>query len=374
MEANFPKILIVDDVANNIQVVGNVLRSEKYRIAFAQNGRTALQQIKNSDFNLILLDIMMPEMSGIEVCRRIKEMPEKKDIPVVFLTAKSDIDSISEAFRVGGVDYITKPFNSKELLVRVKTHISLQQQSVELKRLNATKDKLFSIVSHDLKGFFFTILGAGEILRSRIEKFDPDDKKFIEMMFRGAKNAFNLLENLLEWSRSQLGRIEFAPEKIRLNEVIHTATTLLEMSAANKQIKITHSIDSEIFIYADMNMLSTIVRNLVSNAIKFTDKNGEIKISSRILHDFVEISIADSGIGISKEDLENLFKIEKQISRKGTKGEIGTGLGLLLCKEFIEKHGGTIHVDSRIGKGSVFRFTFPLAEQNMSEEVGSQQL
>ena len=203
-DKNRQKVLIVDDVTKNIQLVANFLKQAGYDINFAISGKTAIKHIKKARFDLILLDIMMPEMDGFEVCKKLKSEDETKDIPVIFLTAKTDIDSITQAFKAGGVDYITKPFNKAELLARVKTHLELQHQKRNLKELNATKDKFFSIIAHDLKSPLNHLLGLSEILQKELESAGSDEIiKIANLINKSAKSGRLLLENLLEWSRSQ---------------------------------------------------------------------------------------------------------------------------------------------------------------------------
>ena len=233
-----------------------------------------------------------------------------------------------------------------------------------LKESNKTKDKFFSIIAHDLKSPFNSMLGFARILENDLDKYDTEQRKqFISIIHKGLKDTFNLLENLLYWSRSQRGVITFNPETINLYILLQNTSELLMLSAKNKSIKIKNKIPEHISVEADQAMLSIIIRNLISNAIKFTPDGGEIIITAqqtKANSKFVEISVKDTGVGISNEIQPMLFDIGENTSTKGTKDETGTGLGLILCKEFIEKHSGEIWVESEIGKGSSFSFTIPI--------------
>ncbi len=354
------KILIVDDVTKNIQLVANILQEAGYEIFFALNGQMALELVKNQSLDLILLDIMMPEMDGFEVCKRIKSLQNAKDIPIIFLTAKTDIEDIKKGFEVGGVDYITKPFNREELLARVKTHLSLMQQQKELKDLNATKDKFFSIIAHDLKSPFNHLLGLTEIIQDRSREVNNKEiQELAALIHKSAKQGRDLLDNLLEWSRSQIGARDFRPDNTELFDIVNKAISFVEHIASQKDISIVNSIKKDTVVRADVNMLNTILRNLLNNAIKFTKQGGFVKIYARERKEVVEVTVEDNGIGISKSTLSKLFKIDENPSTPGTNNEKGTGLGLILCREFVERHGGTIYVESERGKGSKFIFTLP---------------
>lgn len=371
------EVLIVDDIAENLQVLGNILTERNLDVSFASNGKQALEAVAYEAPDLILLDIAMPEMDGFEVCRCLQDDPNTQHIPIIFLTAKTESESIVKGFELGAVDYVTKPFNHAELVSRVFTHLELnhsrqlieqqndqlRQQNVELQELNATKDKFFSIVAHDLKNPFNTLIGFSELLLSNYANM-PSDKiqRFHDYIHKASQQGFNLLENLLEWSRSQTGRLKWKPELFKLENVAIQVEELLAGTADSKSINLQKAIDSNIRVYADPNMIMTVIRNLVSNALKFTDKGGVVTISATAESNEMEnitVTVSDTGIGISPEDQEKLFRLEHHHTTLGTEEEKGTGLGLLLCKEFVEKNGGKIWVESKPGQGSHFRFTLP---------------
>jgi signal transduction histidine kinase/ligand-binding sensor domain-containing protein len=250
-------------------------------------------------------------------------------------------------------------------IVNQKLEIEAQKENVEiintaLEHSNATKDKFFGIIAHDLRAPFNSILGFSNLLKDEYDNFtDAERRHFITNIYNASESSYKLLENLLEWARMQTGKIEFRPEIIDLSNITVEITTLLYSAATSKRIKITSSIPFNTLIYADENMVKTIVRNIVSNAIKFTNINGEILLSVQNREKEVEMSVSDNGIGISPVVLANLFNLDSSHNTKGTNNESGTGLGLILCKEFIERNGGTLSVESKLGKGSIFRITFP---------------
>ncbi len=354
------KILIVDDVTKNIQLVANFLKQAGYDINFALNGPDALRHIQQTQFDLILLDIMMPEMDGLEVCQKIKSRKESKDIPVIFITAKSDVESVSTAFEVGGVDYITKPFNRVELLARVKTHLELQSQRRHLEELNATKDKFFSIIGHDLKSPLNQLLSLSKIIQNELKTGREDEVvRMANLLTESARSARSLLENLLDWSRSQTGKINFSPEPLNLNSITLEVVELNAQNAVQKRIKIKSFIEQNTMVFADKNMLKTILRNLISNSIKFTNNGGEISLHAEQQNGVVIYSVSDNGIGMREEDIGKLFRIDVNPNKIGESPEKGTGLGLILCKEFVEINGGEIWAESKWREGTTFRFKVP---------------
>jgi len=237
----------------------------------------------------------------------------------------------------------------------------LKTLQIKLQELNATKDKFFSIIAHDLKNPFNTLLGFSDLLVRNASKYSPDKiEQFAKTMNNSAKNAYQLLENLLEWSRIQTGIIEPKLEKIKPSDLIYEVTLLSEPIAKSKNIILTSENNCDDYIYADKEMTKTILRNLITNALKFTKPNGHVKISTQKMDKNVLFHVSDNGIGIEPEHIEKLFRIESKLSKIGTADEKGTGLGLILCKEFIEKNNGEIWVESELGKGSDFKFTLPI--------------
>ncbi len=373
MNNNKHKILIVDDLPKNIQVVANTLQPSGYAISYAQNGENAIDLCYKNDFDLILLDIMMPGMDGIEVCRRLKAEPQFKNLPIIFLTAKNDIDSITQAFEAGGVDYVSKPFKGAELSARVKTHVTLKKQKESLQELNATKDKFFSIIAHDLKSPFTGLLGFSELLIEESDTASPEAlKQYYQLLYKSAKQGYDLLTSLLEWSLTQSNSIKFLPDIHNLYEIVREIINLLSNNIREKNINVHFDIDKSLMVYADTNMLKTIMRNLISNALKFTHPGGEIFIRAKTTDEHLRIEVQDNGVGMNEKTKNKLFRVDENSSRKGTNNETGTGLGLIICKEFIQQHNGEIWVESEINKGSSFFFTLPKLTKSHSPLIAMQ--
>jgi len=255
---------------------------------------------------------------------------------------------------------------SQDITEQIKYEEVLRKSEAELRETNAAKDKFFSIISHDLKNPFNSILGLSNLLVEQIKEKDYEGiEEYAGIIQKSSTRVYELLMNLLEWSRSQTGRMEFSPEYIELAALINEIVELLSDSAQQKSITIIKEFPGNMIVFADHAMISTILRNLISNAIKFTRLGGQIVISADKKPDELTVSISDNGIGIKKEAIGKLFRIDENLSTVGTKNEKGTGLGLILCKEFIEKHGGKIWVESEVGKGSTFYFTIPKNERHI---------
>jgi signal transduction histidine kinase/ActR/RegA family two-component response regulator len=255
-----------------------------------------------------------------------------------------------------GFNQMIEALREREVLVeKIKT------QTKELIDLNASKDKFFSIIAHDLRGPLGGLMGLSEMLADESQPFTTDQKKdMILALSRSSQNIFNLLENLLEWSQMQHDHTAFKPEMNSLYHLITDCIKILSETIRKKDIRITVSIDEDQEIFADKNMFQSVIRNLVSNAVKFTPKGGEVNVSAYLTENNSSvIKVSDTGIGMNNEMVSNLFRLNVNCSRPGTEGENSTGLGLLLCKEFVERHGGELWVESEEGKGSLFCFTIP---------------
>ena len=246
-------------------------------------------------------------------------------------------------------------------------HEKLQIVAKELKKTNNIKDRFFSIIAHDLKSPFNALLGLSELLTHSMDEFNEKEVKNIsKTIYKSSHQAFDLLINLLEWSRTQTNDIKYSPKNININDIITTNINLFKNQANSKSLKIVFHPQKNIFVYADSNMVNTIMRNLISNSIKFTAA-GHIKIDVNESQNYCSISVEDSGFGISSENLKKLFQLDKNVSTEGTNGETGTGLGLLLCEEFVKKNGGELFVKSTVNKGSVFSFTLPVSNNPESK-------
>jgi len=248
----------------------------------------------------------------------------------------------------------------RDITEQKKMELDIQGINENLRELNAAKDKFFSIIAHDLRSPFSGLLGLSEVISDPTQELTIDEiRKYAGRLHMLLRNQFNLLQNLLEWSRLQRGGIDYKPERLNLRSFVGNVLDQLSINIIRKNVELENRVDSQIVILADADMLQSILLNLLSNAIKFTDSGGKINTRAARSEQWIEIVIEDTGVGISKERLAKIFELDKVNSTIGTAGEKGTGLGLILCKEFIEKHGGVIHAESGPGKGSKFIFTLP---------------
>ncbi|HEX7585162.1 MAG TPA: two-component regulator propeller domain-containing protein [Prolixibacteraceae bacterium] len=255
--------------------------------------------------------------------------------------------------------YFSRVRQLKNQKIQLKKSVAIK--TAELHELNASKDKFFSIIAHDLKNPFNAIIGFSEILKEEIQASDlAAIEEYAGLINTSAVQTLRLLENLLEWANSQTGKIVFKPVPIKLNDLLNEEFSILNDMAIGKNIELKNSITDDLTIFADKNMIKTILRNLTSNAIKFTHKNGKVEVNALINNGHVEISVSDNGIGMTQEAMAKLFRIDANLSTYGTENEKGTGLGLILCKEFVDKHHGKIWVETKLGVGSQFKFTLPL--------------
>ncbi len=363
---NTPTILIADDEPLNIQLASKPLRKQGYHLLTAPDGKRALELLRSEKVDLALLDVMMPYMTGFEVCRALKQdpNPERADIPVLFITARTDLNSILEGFEAGAVDYLAKPWKEAEFLARVQTHLRLRQAEQEARALNASKDKFISILAQELSGPFSGLKGVLKMLVEDFYRLEEEKRyEYLRLSYDSAENLHRLIQNLLTWANLQRGKI-FYPEEIDLGSLALDMLELFREEAEQKRILLQSHIPEGSFAKADLEMVQTILRNLLTNGLMFTPEGGQITLDARLEGPWVQVSVWDTGIGISPEDQKKLFRIDQQFKRQGTAGEIGTGMGLILCKELVEKNGGRIWLESEEGKGTRVSFTLPRSQSD----------
>ena len=337
-------ILIVDDAPKNIQVLGTILKENGYQIKAAMDGKQALAAVEKSLPDLILLDIMMPEMDGYETCKALKENPVTKDIPVIFLTAKNETDDVVRGFELGAVDYITKPFNSAELLARVNTHMSLRRATEMAVRTANERKELLHILCHDLTnpiGFVAGVMDLNKDDPSMLEQM----KEHIETSMRSSLDIINLVRMMMAIEED---KIDLTTSQFGLETMIRESIAMLDLKAKAKNISFDISIpENQQVMVERVSFVNSVINNILTNAIKFSDNGGKIKIIAREENTKVILNFKDNGIGMSENLLRDLFDIRKKTSRKGTAGEVGTGFGMPLMQKFIHAYGGEIHVSSK---------------------------
>lgn len=364
-------ILVVDDNKENLKVVSNFLKAEGYQIALSLNADDARNILEENKIDLILLDVMMPGTDGFTLCRQLKKDNRLKEIPVIFLTAKTETSDLVEGFNSGGVDYITKPFQKEELIARVNNHVALadarneiMKQAEQIRRINRTKDRLYSVIAHDIKSPFANIsMLISTLAEGYIDAGSEEYEEILQNINSSTQETYSLLLNLLQWTRSQTGDLEVSPEPISLEELTTNTLRFLEPQAAKKEIKLEQNVQEGLVIDADQNMMKSVLQNLVNNAIKFTKPGGKIEINALEKDNKVLIDVKDNGIGISQANMKKLFVDEGQVTTRGTNDEKGSGLGLLLVKEFVQRNKGTISVKSKDNEGTTFTLSFPLQKK-----------
>ena len=362
------KLLVVDDVQTNVLLLKALLGKEGYGILVANNGQEALEVIRNENPDLILLDVMMPGMDGFEVAERLKSEEFRCEIPIIFLTALDDTQSIVNGFKLGVGDFISKPFRKEELMVRIKHQLSLvaarriiEEKNEELRKTIAGRDKMYSVIAHDLRSPMASMKMLLNTIMMSVEKdkIDPDIFDMLEMSNKTSEEVFSLLDNLLKWTKSQLGKLTVIPQQLDISGLADGVVEVMNSVAEVKHIKLIRTDHESFFVYVDIEMIKSILRNLISNAVKFSNPDSEIKVGIKAEDGKVIVSVTDSGKGIKKEDQHKLLKDSTHFTTYGTNSEEGSGLGLLLCRDFARKNGGELWFESEENLGSVFSFSLP---------------
>jgi len=334
----------------NIEVAGPPILPSLYRFA-VKKGSTDLLTILNDGID------RMKSTGQIKNLRKKWQFHKRNEISFYMVMRYAAIGLIPILLIILGLTVWSRILNRK---VKEKTQM-LSKKNASLEKLNETKDKLFSVIGHDLKSPFNSILGISDLLLKNHYQYNSEKLAyFLQSINATAKNTLNLLDNLLCWTRTQAGDVLFQPETIQLHDLISQNVSFLKATANLKNISLHYSPNHDVTIHGDHQMLMSVLRNLISNAIKFTNPAGEIKIQATVDQRQVKIQVSDNGIGMDENTRNSLFRKEANPSHQGTKNEEGTGLGLIICKEFVEKHGGEIWVKSELGKGSNFIFAIPL--------------
>ena len=362
------KILIVDDVVSNVLLLKILLTNEKFQVCTANCGNMCIEQAKKEKPDLILLDVMMPDISGFDTAVILKKDPETADIPIIFLTALNSPSDLVKGFQVGANDFLTKPFNKEELVMRVMHQIELVaakktivRQNEELRRTISNRDKMYSVIAHDLRSPMASIRMVLNLVVNVVSRDVVGDEVFdlLDKANRESEEVHDLLDNLLKWTKSQTGRLNVVLQDIDLNDIVPGVVDIFRMIADMKGIKIDYlSANENLVVRGDNDMLKTIIRNFLSNAVKFTPDGKNIEVYCCHEGDFARISVRDHGVGIAPERVETIFHNGE--TTYGTGGEEGSGLGLQLCQDFARKIGGDVRVESTLGEGSTFSFTVPL--------------
>ncbi|MGA2974609.1 MAG: hybrid sensor histidine kinase/response regulator [Spirochaetia bacterium] len=372
-------ILIVDDTPANLHVLTEMLASAGYRARPTPSGALALRAAQTEQPDLVLLDIRMPEMDGYEVCRRLKTIESLKAVPVIFLSALTDASDKVEAFAVGGVDYVTKPFQLEEVLARVETHLrirklqkelensnrSLAATNTELRDLEALRDSLFHMLVHDMRSPLTVVSGCLQVIQE-LEAGDlTADGRTLLRDARGSVNALiGMVNSVLDVSRMEAGRMPLKKETCDPAAIAREVFAQLELLRQKRAFSVTTA-DPPVLVAADRDLLSRVMQNLIGNAIKFTrSEGGAIEVSVQGLASSVRVTVTDNGMGIAPEDQQRIFDKFAQVEAARASRRSSTGLGLTFCKLAVEAHGGCIGVQSAPNKGSSFWFEIPAVQSS----------
>ncbi|WP_298652988.1 hybrid sensor histidine kinase/response regulator [uncultured Proteiniphilum sp.] len=375
MDFSVYKILIVDDIPANVWLLKVMLEQSGLQVFTAENAEEAFNRLTKEKIDLILLDVLMPDVNGFELAERLKNNPDYQEIPIIFLTALNTPADIVKGFHLGAGDFISKPFNKEELLVRVRHQLTLleakrtiQRQTAELKKTIAGRDALYSVIAHDLRLPISSLKMTLNVLILKMEEQQIGGREILEMIQSAneiSEQLFTLLDNLLKWTRSQLGKLEAIPQDINLAELAEGVVEVFSMIAATKKIKINFQSSpvGDTGIFVDIDMIKTAIRNLLSNAIKFSYSGSEIDVVVESDEREVFLSVIDRGCGISPHDQGKLLDVTTPYTTFGTGHESGSGLGLLLVNEFMKLNNGRLFFKSEEGEGSTFSFALPKKER-----------
>lgn len=356
-------ILIVDDTMANLELLQDLLEREGYATQTALNGRVALKLIAQQKPDLILLDVMMPDLSGFEVCQLLQKNPDTQALPIVFISALSDTESIVKGFELGGADYITKPFRSAEVLARVRNQVSLIDQRESLAKsfqdLNKMRTQFIHNATHDLKNPLHIIQSYSQILADALVK-DAELSQYVQRILASSERMWALVRDMLD-----LGKLE-SGESLNLveapvNQFLQRCQYEFEMTAQQRgiELKVT-PLEEDLILLLDISAMMRIFENLVSNAIKYTPSGGRVELRASRSASRLYIFVSDSGVGISSQDLPHIFEPFYRVNTRQIQEVEGTGLGLTIVKHLVAQHQGDIRVESNEGQGTLFTISLPI--------------
>jgi two-component system, sensor histidine kinase and response regulator len=347
-------ILIVDDIPQNIQLAAQHLKSLNYKLLYSTSGTKALQLLAQNQIDLILLDVMMPEMNGYDCCRRIRSNSEWKDIPVIFLTARNEVNDIIKGFEAGGSDYITKPFYGKELVARVRTHVELKNHRDLLEKREVQLKELLHILSHDLRNSLSGItmtMDLAEIEKAELERYSGRLRDL-------STNGLDILDLVRTMLLLEEKPLQLNP--VLLNNCIHHCLHLLSTKILEKNIKLELDLQDEYTVMAEeTSLINSVLMNILTNALKFSYSGGSVKIFLERNGNKIELSVIDEGTGIPETMVPHLFDVRKGHSLKGTEGEKGSGFGLPLVNKFMTAYGASLQLESS-DAGTTVYLLFPV--------------
>jgi len=356
-------IMVVDDTPANLKLLHKMLKSKSYRVLAFPDGEKALKAAAKCPPDLIFLDIKMPGMDGFEVCERLKADAALKDIPVIFISALAETADKVKAFAVGGVDYVTKPFQFEEVNARVETHLRLRRQQIELQALNDLKNRFLGMAAHDLRSPLGAIMGIGELLAGQLSPLLTEKQSsFFDMLFASSQFMIGLINDLLDISAIESGYLTLERRMVDITVPIMRSVEINGMFASPKNMSIVINCQEQLpQVFADINRIVQVINNLLSNAIKYSQPGTDIAVRMYHENNEVIISVADQGPGIPEKEQHKLFQAFGKTSvRPISKEERSTGLGLLIVRKIVEGHDGRVWLLSEHGKGTEFFFSLPV--------------
>jgi two-component system sensor histidine kinase/response regulator len=360
--ASAPTIMVVDDVPQNLQLLGGMLRTSGYKVRPVASGKLAIQAVSIEPPDLVLLDINMPEMSGYEVCEHLKAVPELAEIPVIFISALTDVVDKVRAFAVGGLDFVTKPFQFEEVEARVRLHLDLRQQKRDLResyhrlqKLEELRDNLVHMIVHDLRSPLTSVVGYLRLLEMSDEPLSPSGRECVEIARSSADLVVRMVSTLLDVSRMESGEMRLQPKECDLMGLTRDVMAKLNVLSGRHTLDLNGP-DQPVRVTADADLILRVIYNLLANAVKFTPDSGDIRVAIEQVENGVRFSVRDNGPGIPPEYHGRIFEKFGQVDAQRRDS---TGLGLTFCKLAVESHGGRIGVASRAGEGSTFWFELP---------------
>jgi two-component system, sensor histidine kinase and response regulator len=355
------RILVVDDISKNLQVVGTMLRNEGYEVMPAGSGAQALERVSVRLPDLILLDLMMPEMDGLETCHRLKADPLTRQIPVIFLTASNEMEHLVKGFELGAVDYVTKPFNPPELLARVRTHLELKHARQRLREMNDEKNEFMGIAAHDLRNPLSAIKGYSEMMIEdaralQHRELEENGRRVLDAASRMAE----MVQNLLDANRIERGEMTVILAPTELGSILSGVIENQRPRAAAKQQTIHLQKEAApVTVLVDKTVMVQVLENLLSNAVKYSPLGKNIQVRLDKVAEAIRVAVQDEGPGLSAEDQKKLFGKFARLSAKPTGGEHSTGLGLSIVKKMVEAMNGRVWCESELGRGATFTVEFP---------------
>lgn len=363
---NVEKILVVDDVPDNLKLLEADLEDFGYEVATAMDGNQALQVFERTHPDLVLLDIRMPGLSGLEVLAKLRERHSVSDLPVIMTTAVSESEDIVTALKNGANDYVTKPLDVEVLMARVETQLKLLRLKREKDRLDRVKDDFLAIASHDLKNPLFVISAAITLISEHAppgSQMTDDIFEFVSLIKERTSEMTRIIEDFLDFQALEEGRLRLDMESIDLHALMAKA---MENNAARAEIKAIHvelqKTEGLPAIQVDPHRIAQILDNLLSNAIKFSDEKGSIVLRSKLEGGKAVIEVSDAGPGLTKADMRKVFGKYSRLKNMPTGGEKSSGLGLAICKQLVEAHGGEIGVSNNPDCGTTFWFSLPVQD------------